>query len=394
MIPRFAPTYTWTDLFQGIVNGRRQQVEAELCSRLAAMHDVAHVFLVSSARVALYALLKAYNRPGDVLMPAYNCIVVPEAVHFAGYNPSFVDIDRGSLNMTPDALMKCMSPAVSVVLATHLFGIPCDVGEIRRVLERHNVLVIEDAAPALGAEFRGRLVGKAADAAIISFQSTKVISGESGGALLTNNDALAGKLKGLLQAATAPDSGLEVFLRSASRKAATDRWVYSIAQRGYRLLQQERMYEVVPPHTRMPSDFLKGCPKFSANLVLNQLERLSWNVGRRRKLAAIYQEELSGQPLRLPSPPEGASPAWIQYPVQVKDKGSFYRYMQKNGVDLTWTYRYSCAESYALEGLENSREAAKTVLGLPTHPSITDSQAQLVCRTAKRYLTGQRGTYL
>ena len=389
MIPRFAPTYMYPDLLKGVSRSLPANVDGELRSRLAAMHNVAHVFLVDSARVALYVLLKAYNRPGGVLLPAYNCIVVPEAVRFAGYEPVFVDIDRASLNMTPGALAKRISEGISVVLATHLFGIPCDVEEIRRAVRGYDVLVIEDAAPALGAELRGRLVGDAADAAIISFQSTKVISGEGGGALLTNNDDLAAKVRRILQTAFTPQGLLPVFLKSFGRKAASCPPVYAAAQRCYRILRDEQMYELVQPHTEAPSRYLRLCSKYSAYLVLRQLENMSWNLARRRKIAQIYQEELHGLPLRLPVFPDGASPAWIQYPIQVDDKESVYRHMQKKGVDLTWTYRYSCAESYGLNGFVNAHEAAKTVLGLPTYPSLTDDQARFIGSTVKAHFDGK-----
>jgi perosamine synthetase len=386
MIPRFAPTYTYADLLHGLSRGLQEDVGDKLRSRLAAMYKVKHVFLVESARVALYMLLRAYDRPGGVLMPAYNCIVVPEAVCFAGYYPVFVDVDYCSLSMTADALKKSMSSDISVILATHLFGIPYDVGAIIGALQQHEVLIVEDAAPALGAEFRGALVGNLGTAAIISFQSTKVISGETGGALLTNSDELAAKVERLLQTAIVPDGHLRTFTKAFARKTVTTPWIYSATQFGYRILRDERMFEVVAPHTETPSSFLTLCSRFSSALVLRQLDRLHWNLSRRRKLAQIYQDELSEHPgLTLPTLPEGCSPSWLQFPIQVDDKKSFYMHMQRNHVDLTWTYRYSCADSYGLDGFPNAQRAAKTVLGLPTYPSLADEHAQYICDVAKKY---------
>jgi perosamine synthetase len=386
MIPRYAPTYTYADLLYGLNRGLQEDVGDSLRFRLAAEYKAKHVFLVDSARVALYVLLRAYNRPGGVLMPAYTCIVVPEAVCFAGYRPVFVDIDYHSLSMTADALKKSISPDTSVVLATHLFGIPCDVEEIMDALRQHKVLVVEDAAPALGAEFRGALVGSLGAAAIISFQSTKVISGETGGALLTNDDELAAKVECLLRAAIVPDGHLRTFAKAIARKTVTNSRIYSATQFGYRIMRDERMFEVVAPHSEASSSFLALCSSFSSALVLRQLDRLNWNLSRRRKLAQIYRAELSKHPgLALPILPEGCSPAWIQFPIQVDDKKAFYRHMQRNRVDVTWTYRYSCADSYGLDGFPNAQRAAKTVLGLPTYPSLTEEQAQYICHVAKKY---------
>jgi len=391
MIPRYAPTYTFSDLLQSLGRCFRRDVDENLRSRLATLYKIKHVFLLESARVALYALLRAYNRPGGVLMPAYNCIVVPEAVHFAGYYPVFVDVDCNSLSMTAGILKKSMSSDISVVLATHLFGIPCDVAEIMRVLQQYEVPIVEDAAPALGAEFRGTLAGSLGEAAIISFQSTKVISGETGGALLTNNDELADKVERLLQTDVVPDGHLRAFAKALARRTATSSWVYSATHFGYRILRDERMFEVVAPRTEIPSGFLTLCSRFSSALVLRQLDRLDWNLSRRRKLAQIYQDELSKHPgLKLPVLPEGCSPAWIQFPIQVDDKKAFYKHMQRNRVDITWTYRYSCADSYGLDGFPNAQRAAKTVLGLPTYPTLTEEQAQYICRVAKKYPASMR----
>jgi dTDP-4-amino-4,6-dideoxygalactose transaminase len=389
MIPRYAPTYTYSDLLRSLSRCFQGNINDNLRSRLARLYKVKHIFLVNSARVALFALLKAYNRPGGVLMPAYNCIVVPEAVQYAGYYPVFADIDYSSLSMTTDAMMKSISSDITVILATHLFGIPCDVDEILRIAQQNEVLIVEDAAPAVGAKFGGQLVGSFSDAAVISFQSTKVISGETGGALLTNDDELAHKVDCVLQAAIAPEDCWRSFAKSVARKVVTSSWVYPATQLGYRILRDERMYEIVAPHTELPSSFLALCSSFSSALVLIQLDRLDWNLSRRRKLSQIYQDELSEHPrLILPFIPENCSPAWIQFPILVDDRRAFYKHMQRNGVDLSWTYRYSCADSFGLDGFPNAQKAAKTVLGLPTYPSLTDEHAQYICNVARKYPAG------
>ena len=319
-------------------------------------------------------------------MPAYNCIVVPEAVYYAGYYPVFVDINCSSLSMTLDTLKKSMSPEIKVILATHLFGIPCDVEQIVNMSKQYDVLVVEDAAPAVGAEYRGKLVASFADAAIISFHSTKVISGETGGALLTNDDTLAYNVGRLLQLAVIPKNFLDTFVRAVAKKIATSSSMYPVTQFGYRILHNELMYEVVAPQTEIPSNFLMLCPPFSKELFSIQLDRLRWNLSRRRRIAQIYQDRLHRHTrLKLPVIPMNCSPSWIQFPIIVDDKAGFYKYMQRNGVDLSWSYRYSCADSYRLEGFPNSQRAAKTVLGLPTYPSLTDEQAHNICNVVKKY---------
>jgi len=323
------------------------------------------------------------------LVPAYNCIAVPEAVLYAGYHLVFADIDYNSLNITAQTLEQSLSSDTTVVLITHQFGIPCDVDEILYVCRDHDVLVVEDAAAAIGARFRGKLVGSFGDAAIISFHMTKVISGGIGGALLTNDDELANKVSRFLQGVVAPDGCLRSFAKAVAWKTATSPWLYPAFYFGYRILHGERMVEIVAPQTEMPSTFLRVCSPFSAALILQQLDRLDFNLSRRRKLSQIYADGLSGHPaVRLPVVPEDCSPAWIQFPVLVNEKKSFYKYMQRRGIDLSWTFRYSCADSFGLDGFPNARLAAQTVLGLPTYPSLSDKQARYICAVVKEYLSG------
>ncbi len=312
MIPRYSPTYTYWDLFQSIRLCTHENVTETLSRRLSALYHKKHVFLFDSARIALYALLKAYNRPGGVLMPAYTCIVVPEAVCYAGYQPQFVDIDCSSLNVLPEILNKSISSHVKVVLITHLLGVPADLEKFLALLRQHDILIVEDAAPAIGAEYHGQLVGRFGDAAILSFQSTKVISAETGGALLTNDDDLAAKIERLLPSDNTPRNNWYAFFKASARKMAMSAPIYPVIQAGYRTLRHENMYEVVPPHTEIPPSFIRSCSPFSCSLFLVQLDRLSKNLNARRRLAQIYKESLADQPgIQLPLTPESCSPAWI-----------------------------------------------------------------------------------
>jgi lipopolysaccharide/colanic/teichoic acid biosynthesis glycosyltransferase/dTDP-4-amino-4,6-dideoxygalactose transaminase len=292
--------------------------------------------------------------------------------------------------MTEGALERVLSRGtVGVVLATHVLGIPCDAESLAHVARKHGALLVEDAAPALGARWRGRLVGTFGDAAIVSFQSTKVISGEAGGALLTSDDGLAGRIQGVLGIPVA--AGGAPLATAAARTLATRTWAYGATHLAYRLLAGERMFEVVRPSEEMPARYLARCPRSASALVLRQLDRLEWNVGRRRAIASAYQEALAGvpgvAPVVVPSP---AAPAWIQYPVRASDKAAFYAHMRRHGVDVTWTYRYSCADSYGVECPE-AREAAMSMLGLPTYPSLTDADVRRVCRAMRAYGGGGAG---
>ena len=386
MIPRYAPTYTYGELINSITNTSYKEVHEALENYLKELYNKKYAFLFGRARVALYALLQAYNQPGGVVTPAYNCIVIPEAVIYAGYYPVFTDIDENTFNMTAKEIRSVMTADVTVVLITHQFGIPCDIDEIHRTLKnRHKILVVEDAAAAIGATYKGKLVGTFADAAIISFHNTKVISGWNGGALLTNDDELASRVRGL-QPPKTNESGFVAFFKSLLWKAATSQWIYPAIRKGYQLTGKEKMLEHVEYHQNMPSGYFALLSCFTAALVLQQIEKLDENLARRRKIAEIYMAELNkSSAWKLPVIPRNCSSAWLQFPLLLNDKSAFYKYMRANGVDLSWTFRYSCADSFCLDGFPNTRKAADSVLGLPTYPSLSDDAARYICNVANKY---------
>jgi dTDP-4-amino-4,6-dideoxygalactose transaminase len=289
--------------------------------------------------------------------------------------------------MTPESVKQHINNNVSVVLATHLFGIPCQVDELIHIAKLSNILIVEDAAPALGARFQGLPVGSMGDAAIISFHSSKVISGESGGALVINNDSLAAKVKDLIEPHNNSIKSWIEFPSCLVRKTITNRHLYSITHFIYRQLREELMYEIINPNIQVPNNFLRLCSTFSKRLVEIQFEYLEENLTRRRKIAQIYRERLSKLPFILtPEIPKDVEPAWIQYPIMIDNKHSFYKHMQQHNIDVTWTYRYSCSESFGHTGFPNTHRAAKSVLGLPTYPALNDEDAHYICSIAEKYV--------
>jgi dTDP-4-amino-4,6-dideoxygalactose transaminase len=386
MIPRYAPTYTYSDLFNCLKSDPGEKQEEGLSARLSNLFQVKHVFLTESARVGLYLILRAYDRPGRVLMPAYNVIVVPEAVHYAGYQPGFVDIEPCILNVSSERWEKAITPDTTAVLAVHLFGIPCNMEEIQRLFKSRDILIIEDAAPALGAEYGGKTVGSFGDVSLISFRGIKVISGEAGAALLTNNDELARKIQGILSTAGQRWNTQSLFLRALALKIALSPAVYATLRHGSALLHKELMYEVVPATLKQPKGYVSGMPGFASALVQTQLDRLEWNLSRRRKIAQIYRDQLVNHASwLLPEIPAFSNPSWIQFPMICADKLAFYKYMRSVGVDMSWTYKYSCAESFGFSDYPNAQQAAKKVISLPTTPFLTDEQVYEICFKALRF---------
>ena len=387
MIPPYSSTYSYSELVKSIRSSSKNATEQELCSRWREKYNIKYVHLFSTARAALYYLLRAYDRPGGVIIPSFTCITVPEAVKFAGYYPEFVDVNYPSLDMDLKKLAKTINPDVKVILGIHTFGLPCNVKEIREIAHQHNLLFVEDAAPAIGAEYRGQIVGSFGDVSIISFNHGKVVSGEDGGALLTNNLEINQAVEKLKKTELVSNNRSLSFVKALLRKMLTNPWLYHIKNEIQKKDYDEILLRGIPPIQDIPASYRNKCSPISSALVLQQLDSLNWNLMRRKKIGQIYQEELAGLSwLTLPVIPRDCSPAWVQFPVFVKNKINFYRYMKKCGIDMSMNYPYSVAESFGKNNFENSRRVVGTIIGFPTYPALTDLRIKSICDKAKGFL--------
>jgi perosamine synthetase len=385
MIPKYRPPFSGLDLLAALVP--RRASEAGLETWLAAYYSVRHALLFESARQGLQAVLAALSPAGRAVVPAYNCIAVPEAVTAAGWQPLFADAGPDDVNMTAVTL-EASAAGAQVALLTHQFGIPADVDGILEVCRRRGLFVIEDAAAAIGARYRGRLVGSFGDAGIISFHPTKVIGAGRGGAVLTSDDRLAQRLR----TARAPRAAVAGSLLAAPRAlawwAATRRWAYSAPRRALAAVRPDCLYQVVAPQPPAPAR-AAPCAGFVVRLVRRQLERLEGNLAARRGLAAVYAAELTGVAGTTVCPlPEGAAPSWIQFPLFVADKDGCHRHCLRRGVDLSWTFRYNCAAAYGAEMPEAER-ATRGILGLPTYPGLAPDEATAIARQVRDFCGGR-----
>ncbi len=386
MIPRYEPTYSFAEIHRSFFQALRNNRTGVLEAYLKDYFRVKHVFLMKSGRSSLFVILKALNRPGKVLMPAYNCRNVPESAWFAGYSPLLLDPDLDTLNVQPEKYLDRMSENVSAIFAISLFGIPYDVRPLVDAARNKGILLVEDAATALGSRVGGRITGTIGDVGVISFQDTKLLSANTGGVIITNNDQIAQKISTFLENVPMEDEIWRNYLSTMFHKSATRHWIYPITQLTHRIMNGEAMYEIVPPPTATAPGYLARCSAFSVELIMNQWQNLDWNIRRRRWIAGRYTQALSGRDtFRIPVISEEIEPVWIQYPLLTKRKFEFFKYMQSRGVDLTWSHRYSCAEEFHQADCPNAEIIARSILSLPCHPGLTDAEVDKVCQIIADY---------
>ena len=171
------------------------EVEKITCEKIGCKYAVA----LSAGTAALHLAVKAAGvKPGDKVFCSdmtFDATVNP--VVYEGGIPVFIDSEYETWNMDPKALEKAfeMYPEVKVVVIVHLYGTPCQMDEIKAICDKHNAIIIEDAAEALGATYKGKPCGQFGDYNAISFNGNKIITGSSGGMFLTDDEEMANKVR-------------------------------------------------------------------------------------------------------------------------------------------------------------------------------------------------------
>ena len=165
--------------------------------RLVADHvGSKHCIAVCNGTIALQLAVRALGCSGEVIVPSFTFIATAHALQWQDITPIFCDIDLTSHNIDPAQVERLITPRTTGILGVHLWGRPCDIEALEEIGRRNNLKVAFDAAHAFGCSYRGRDdVGGRGDAAIYSFHATKFVNSFEGGAITTNNDELADKLR-------------------------------------------------------------------------------------------------------------------------------------------------------------------------------------------------------
>ena len=167
----------------------------ELERRIANLVGVKHCIATSNATVALEITIKAAELSGEVIVPSFTFVATAHALRWLGITPIFCDISPPSPNLDPRAVERAITPSTTGIVGVHVWGKPCDVDALDTIARRHHLKLIFDAAHAFGCTYHGRTIGQFGDAEVFSFHATKFLNSFEGGAIVTNDDALAAQAR-------------------------------------------------------------------------------------------------------------------------------------------------------------------------------------------------------
>src|ERR1043166_1177211 len=167
----------------------------ELERRIAELLGVNHCIAMCNGTVALEIAIRALDLSGEVILPSMTFVATAHALQWQQITPVFCDIEPGTFNIDPDSVEELITEKTTGIIGVHLWGQPCAVDRLAEVASRRNLKLIYDAAHAFHCSLQGRMIGSFGDAEVFSFHATKFFNAFEGGAIVTNNEALAQKIR-------------------------------------------------------------------------------------------------------------------------------------------------------------------------------------------------------
>jgi len=375
MIPRTKVNYSASELLRAaFVSEASQQHREALRSELRSLLGMDQVLLTPSGRSALYFLLRALPQP-RVVVPGYTCKAVVEAAHLAGKEIVHVEVEPDGFNMDVSQLELLLDDA-TIVIATHQFGIPCDIQRLCDLCARYGAVVIEDVAAALGTRVDGRLAGTFGTAAFFSFDSTKLINVPlKAGFLATRDGELLAKVAAIYRSEIQAMTGLRKWLLLAQAFILLLLENPMLYRCFHKLMFEWRgQFTADGPalNLTLTPFYREDVAEWQAYLAVQQLRRLDAIIDHRRKVYGTMREALkSCTRLLLPPADERREWACIRFPIRVqRDKLAFYREANRRGIDFAFSFTFiDCPES-----MMHSRRLADSVLDLPYYTKLTDTE--------------------
>ncbi|MDP2650481.1 MAG: DegT/DnrJ/EryC1/StrS family aminotransferase [bacterium] len=341
----------------------------EFESAIAKYIGVKHAVAVNSGTSGLHLLIRSFDiKDGDeVITTPFSFIASANAALFERAKPVFVDIDEKTLCIDPTKIEEKITPRTKAILPVHAFGYPADMDAISEIAKRHNLAVIEDAAEALGSEYRGRKAGSLGDGAVFGFYPNKQITTGEGGMVVTDNDDVAKLCRSM---------------RNQGREEGGG-WFNAV-----RLGYNYRMHEL------------------SASLGVVQMSRIDEMLQKRAGVAGLYGERLAKiQDVIIPYIGSDIKMSWFVYVVRLnpekfskEDRDNVIQKLDQRGIHAREYFSPIHLEPLYIQmfGFKEGdfpiteRVGARTV-ALPFHNNLTEEEINYVCNSLEQILKEIKG---
>ncbi len=338
---------------------------------LAAWVGAKYAVSFSSGTAALHgaAFAAGLNAGDEAITTPMTFAATANCVSYQGATPVFADVCADTLNLDPERVAERITPRTRAVLPVDYAGHVADLAAMRKLADRHGLVVIEDASHALGAEYRGRRAGSIADMTVFSFHPVKHLATGEGGMVATHRADLAETLRRFRNHGISSD---------ARARQSRGQWHYEMVSLGYNY----RLTDV------------------ACALGLSQLKRLEENLSRRRRIAARYGEAF--RHLEAVIPPavrDDCTPAWHLYPIRLRlemltaDRALVFRALRAENIGVSVHYIPVHLHPYYRENFRTrsgdcpvAEDAYQRLISLPMFHGMNDSDVEDVIAAVRKVL--------
>ena len=332
-----------------------------------------HAIAVSSCTAGLHlALVAAGVGQGDeVITTPYTFATTGEVIIQIGAKPVFVDIEEDGFNIDVTKIPEAITPETKAIIPVHFAGEPCDMDEIMKIAQENNLFVIEDAAHAVGAEYKGKKIGNIGDVTVFSFYATKNLTTGEGGMVTTNNDELAEKIRLLSLHGISKDAW--------KRYTAEGSWYYEILYAGYKYNMTD----------------------IQASLGIHQLNKLEKFLSIRQKYAQRYSSAFADiSEIKTPPVNHHVRHAWHLYVIRLNsaslsiDRKQFIEALKAENIGSSVHFiplhlhpYYKKKYGYKQGDYPNSEQVYSRVISLPLFPKMADADLEDVIKAVKKVVS-------
>jgi len=373
-----------------------EQLEHWFCNYFGTSHAISF----NNGRGALYAVLSALDigREDEVILQAFTCVVVPDAILALGARPVYADITR-SLTIDPTEVEKKITKKTRAILVQHTFGIPTDMESIMEIAKKYKLFVIEDAAHTIGGEYKKKKLGTIGTAGIFSFGRDKAFSSVFGGVAITRDNALGKKIR-VFQRQRGYPSGSWIMQQLFHPVAfSVILPLYDFFALGKILLvglQKMKLLSFPVSSAEKRGKFsplsIKRFPNALAVLALEQVQKLHRYNQRRKEVAKYYLDKAEEFGLDLAYKKDIP---YLRFPIFMKHPTTAREYFRKSGMYLGDWYAHVIdprdsnfsAVGYIRGSCPRAEEAARAIVNLPTYPLMTEEDAHAVVDVLRHYVT-------
>ena len=364
---------------QYIMGTNVKEFEKEFSEYLGVKHSIS----VGNGTDALIISLKALGigEGDEVITTPWTFFATAESISFVGATPVFVDVDLDTFNIDPTKIEEKITSKTKAIMLVHIFGQPCNMDAINEIAKKHNLYVIEDAAQAVGSEYKGQKIGTLSDIATFSFFPTKNLGcAGDGGMIVTDNDNLAVICRAL-KAHGSGENGQKAFNiinnidEDTAKDNAADNTVYNpLKYYNYLIGHNSRLDEIQAALLRIK---------------LREIDK--WN-NKRRENAKFYNDNLRDTDLVIPFEDKDVRHVYHLYILQSEKRTELVSFLNKKGVSTGVYYPVPLHLQKAYKDLgyregdlPNAEYLSHRTFAIPMFAELTDEEKEYIVNTIKEF---------